>query len=222
MTAYVPMMPPGSRWADELPGHFWENLKKRPPELAAAATGATLDQGRFILPVFARPYLVDPKECLVQNLANPEEEVDYNTALVLITHLARAEDVIPAGRMLSPAELPGGRALFAGPHALPMQAIIESFGRQPEALVLRAQELGGQQCDGADIAVCLPGLPRVPLYLLLWLADEEFPARAAPGVDANVLHHLELDGLLSLCHLMVQRLTEGSALKNPTSPGRNH
>jgi hypothetical protein len=49
------------------------------------------------------------------------------------------------------------------------------------------------------------------LYLLLWVADEEFPAQAAPGVDAHVLHHLDLDGLLSLSHLMVQRLTAESA-----------
>jgi len=208
MTVYVPNMPPGSQWADELPGHFWENLQNRPTELAAAATGAVLDQGRFMLPVFARPYLVDPARRLVQDVSHPEERVDYNTALVLVSHLTRAGDMPPAGRMLSPAELPGGRALLSGPHALPLEAVSEHFGRNPEALVLRARELGGDRCDGADVAVCLPGLPRVPLYLLLWVADEEFPAQAVPGVDAQVLHHLNLEALISLCHLMIQRLTE--------------
>jgi hypothetical protein len=208
MIAYVPRMPPGSQWADELPGHFWDNLRHRPPELAAAATGATLDEGRFLLPVLGRPYMVDPEQRLVTDPSRPDQRVDYNTALVLVSHLARAEAVPPAGRMLSPAEVPGGRALLAGPHALPLEIIIEHFGHHPEALVRRARELGGEKCDGADIAIRLPGLPRVPLYLLLWLADEEFPAQAAPGVDAHVLHHLDLDALLSLCHLMMQRLTE--------------
>jgi len=208
MTAYVPPMPPGSRWADELPGHFWENLQNRPPELAAAATGAVLEQGRFLLPVLARPYRVDPKKRLIVDLAHPDQRVDYNTGLVLVTHLARAEAIPPAGRMLSPAEIPGGRALLAGPHALPLEPITSLFGQHPEALVRRARELGGDRCDGADIAVCLPGLLRVPLYLLLWIADEEFPAQAVPGVDAQVLHHLNLEALISLCHLMIQRLTE--------------
>jgi hypothetical protein len=211
MTVYEPQMPPGAQWADELPGHFWEHLQDRPPELAAAATGAALDQGRFVLPVFARPYLVDPGRRLVQDISRPEERVDYNTALVLVTHLTRAGEIPPAGRMLSLAELPGGRALLSGPHALPLEAVSEHFGRNPEALVQRARELGGDKYDGADVAVCLPGLPRVPLYLLLWVADEEFPAQAVPGVDANVLHHLGLDGLLSLAHLMVQQLTERPA-----------
>jgi len=210
MTVYVPKMPPGSQWADELPGHFWENLQNRPPQLAAAATGAALDGGQFMLPVFACPYLVDPARRLVQDISRPEARVDYNTALVLVSHLTRAGEIPPAGRMLSPAELPGGRALLSGPHALPLELVIEHFDRNPEALVQRARELGGDKCDGADVAVCLPGLPRVPLYLLLWVADEEFPGRAVPGVDANVLHHLDLDGLLSLGHLMVQRLTERS------------
>jgi hypothetical protein len=211
MTAYTPNMPPGSQWAEELPGHFWDSLEARSPELAAAATGAALDQGRFTLPVFARPYLIDPAHRVVQDLSRSGKRVDYNTALVLVTHLARGQEVPPAGRMISPAELPGGRALLAGPHALPLEPITDLFGQDPEVLVRRAMELGGDQCEGADIAVCLPGLPRVPLYLLLWVADEEFPSQAAPGVDAHVLHHLDLDGLLSLSHLMVQRLTAESA-----------
>lgn len=57
MNPYIPNMPPGSRWADELPVHFWEKLEARPPDLTAAATGAELEQGRFILPLFARRYL---------------------------------------------------------------------------------------------------------------------------------------------------------------------
>jgi len=201
-------MPPGSRWADELPGHFWHNLRHRPPEVAAAATGATLEQGRFLLPVLARPYMVDPEQRLIIDPSRPGQRVDYNTALVLVTHLARSEAVSPAGRMLSPADVTGGGALLAGPHALPLETVIERFGRDPKALVHRARDLGGEKCDGGDIAVCLPGLPRVPLYLLLWLADEEFPAQASLGLDAHVLQHLDLDGLISLCHLMIQRLTE--------------
>lgn len=207
MASYVPQMPPGSRWADELPAHFWDNLRHRPPEAAAAATGATLEQGRFLLPVFSRPYLVDPKQRLIVDPSRPGRRVDYNAALVLVTHLARAEAVPPAGRMLSPAEVTGGRALLAGPHALPLETVIERFGRNPKALVHRARDLGGEKSDGGDIAVCLPGLPRVPLYLLLWLADEEFPPQVSLGMDAHVQHHLDLDGLISLCHLMIQRLT---------------
>jgi hypothetical protein len=208
MKPYVPPMPPGSRWADELPGHFWDKLSARAPKSAAAATGATLDQGRFILPVFARPYLVDPENCRVQDLSRSETRVDYNTALVLVTHLAQAVKMLPAGRMISFNELPGGRALVAGPHALPLDLLTGRFGCNPQALAQRALELGGEEIDGADVAVRLPGLPRVPMYLMIWLADEEFSAQAVPGVDALVMHHLDLDGLLSLSHLMVQRLTE--------------
>ena len=208
MDPYTPKMPPGSRWADELPGYFWDNLTARALEVAASATGAELDRGRFILPVFARNYLIEPKRRQVQDIFRPGERVDYNIALVLVTHLARASEIPPAGRMISPHELPGGRALLAGPHALPMDRITERFGRDPEGLVGRARELGGERVEGADVAVRLPGLPRVPMYLLLWVEDEEFPARAQPGVDAQVVHHLDLDGLLSLSHLMIQRLTE--------------
>lgn len=214
MDPYLPNMPPGSRWAGELPHHFWDNLVDRPPEQAAMATGAELDQGRFILPVFAKNFLIDPKRRRVQDISRPEEQVDYNTALVLVTHLARAREIPPAGRMISPGEVPGGRALVAGPHALPLKPLTARFGCDPEALVRRAVELGGEEISGADVAVRLPGLPRVPMYLLLWVADEEFPAKAAPGVDAHIMHHLDLDGILSLSHLTIQRLTEPAGQGN--------
>ena len=214
MEPYKPYMPAGSNWAEELPAHFWDNLKSRPPEEAAAATAAELDQGRFILPLFSRPYLVDPEHRRIQDIFQPEAQVDYNTGLVLVTHLAKATMVPPAGRMMAPGDLPGGRALLAGPHALPLEPITEHFGRNPEALVHRALGLGGEEIDGANAAVCLPGLPRVPMYLLLWVADEEFPAQAKFGMDANILHHLDLDGILALSHLMVQRLTELPVIRN--------
>ncbi|MEW6659472.1 MAG: DUF3786 domain-containing protein [Thermodesulfobacteriota bacterium] len=208
MKPYVPQMPPGSRWAEDLPGHFWKGLENRAPELAAAATRAELDRDRFILPVFARPYLVDPQNRRVQDLSQTGARVDYNTALVLVTHLARAVEAPPSGLMISFNELPGGRALVTGPHALPLDLLAERFGGNHLALGQRARALGGEEIEGADMAVRLPGLPRVPMYLLLWLADEDFPAQAVPGVDAGVMQHLDLDGLLSLSHLMVQRLTE--------------
>ena len=208
MKPYIPQMPPGSRWANKLPAYFWQELTARAPEVAAAASGAELDRGRFILPVFARFYLVDPQNRRVQNLDRGEERVDYNTALVLVTHLAQAVEAPSAGRMISLNELPAGRSLVAGPHALPLDPLAEHFGHNPKALVQRALELGGAEIEGADVAVHLPGLPRVTMYLLLWLADDEFPAQATPGVDANVMQHLNLDGLLSLSHLMIQRLTE--------------
>jgi len=208
MKPYKPNMAPGYEWAEDLPDLLWDDLAGRPPEEAAGATGADWAKGRFFLPVFGRRYSIDPESRRIEGVSFPEERVDYNTGVVLVTHLARARDVLPAGRMVSFKELPSGETFFSGPHALPMGPIIKRFGNDFESLVRRARELGGKEVEGGDVAVCLPGLRRVPMYVMIWKADDEFPAEAVPGVDANVMHHLALDGLFALSHLMVQRLTE--------------
>jgi hypothetical protein len=82
------------------------------------------------------------------------------------------------------------------------------FGKDPEALVRRAEQMGGEPIDGADCAVRIPGLPFVPLYVLLWTADEEFGARAVIGIDDRALFHLDLAGVFALTNVMVGHLAQ--------------
>ncbi|MBI5583382.1 MAG: DUF3786 domain-containing protein, partial [Deltaproteobacteria bacterium] len=69
-----------------------------------------------------------------------------------------------------------------------------------------ARGFGGETIDGADVALRVPGLPYVPLYLLLWRGDREFPARTLIGIDARAHFHLDLAGVLALTNLLVYRL----------------
>jgi hypothetical protein len=49
----------------------------------------------------------------------------------------------------------------------------------------------------------LPPLPKVPTTVLLWTADDEFPARADLLFDATCSQHLPLDILWSVAMLSV-------------------
>ena len=52
----------------------------------------------------------------------------------------------------------------------------------------------------------IPGLPRVPLYVLLWHGYREVPARAVIGIDDQAHFHLDLAGVFALTHLFLNRL----------------
>jgi hypothetical protein len=68
--------------------------------------------------------------------------------------------------------------------------------------------LGGARVasDSADVAYLLPALPRVPLLLLFWRADEEFAARASLLVDRDVLGYLDQEATLFLAEAVTARL----------------
>ncbi|RJX29649.1 MAG: DUF3786 domain-containing protein [Desulfarculus sp.] len=196
------------RWADQLPPALWEDLAARPPSEAAQATGALWQDGRFELCLLGRALAVDPAQRRVWRLDQPERPVSFQSGLVLVSTLSRSRGVPPAGRLVTPQELPGGAQFFQGPHAINKKPLAKRFGRDPQGLLDRALALGGEKVEGADVAVRVPGLPMIPLYALLWAGDEEFGPRAVVGLDAYAHHHLALDGLWALTNLMVHRLVQ--------------
>ena len=54
----------------------------------------------------------------------------------------------------------------------------------------------------------LMALPRVPLQVLLWLADEDFPAKITFLFDATVEDQLPLDVIFGLVSELCYRLEE--------------
>jgi len=194
------------RWADQLPAVLWEDLKRRPPVEAAASTGALWAEGLFTIPLVGIGYTLDPETRRIRRTGQPGHRVSYQSGVVLLTTLSGSKGVPPSGAMISPQELPGGRMFFSGAHALATKPLAEAFESQPETLIERMHFLGGKIIDGADVAMCLPGLPFVPLYLLLWEGDEDAPARAVIGIDSRAHFHLDLAGVFALTNTLVNRL----------------
>jgi hypothetical protein len=73
-------------------------------------------------------------------------------------------------------------------------------------LIDRIFGLGGRMIEGADVAVQLPGLPYVPLYILLWGGDTGEDSRAVIGIDDRAHFHLDLAGVFALTNILVYRL----------------
>src|SRR6056297_357728 len=107
--------------------------------------------------------------------------------------------------MTVPQELPGGRMFFTGAHAVANGQLAKYFEKDSTQLINRACEIGGEVIEGADIALRLPGLPQVPLYILFWRGDQEIPARAVIGIDDRAPFHLDLAGVFALTNILVFR-----------------
>ena len=155
------------RWADQLPSPLWDDLLARPAKDAVTSVGGVLEEGIIFVRLLGKDYGVDPKHRTIFRRHEKDIRVGYQTGIVLLTSLANSKGVPPSGRMVTPLELKGGRLFFTGAHLPATQPLAERFGKDPEGLISKALEMGGEKYQAADHAVCLPGLPMLPLYVLL-------------------------------------------------------
>lgn len=88
------------------------------------------------------------------------------------------------------------------------QAVRQKLGLLPtEALRARALALGGKETvSNADLCVEIPALPRFPLLLKIWFADEEFEASGRLLVDKSAAHYLTVEDAVMLGELILGKL----------------
>lgn len=117
--------------------------------------------------------------------------------LAALWYLGKAKNIPPSGRMISPGGLSGGEIFQRGTHVLPLDQIAARYGSDFSGFYKRGLELGGQQMEYGDASLRLFPFPRVPVTIILWGADEEFPARADMFFDATCEQHLPMDVIWS-------------------------
>jgi len=117
--------------------------------------------------------------------------------LAALWYLARAKNIPPSGRMISPASLSGGEIFQKGAHVLPLDQVAARYGNNVEGFYEKGKELGGQPMEHGDAALRLYPFPRVPITMILWQADDDFPARADMFFDATCEQHLPTDVIWS-------------------------
>ena len=85
----------------------------------------------------------------------------------------------------------------------------DTLGRRISELRAAAGRLGGADLDLADAAVRFQALPRVPVAVLLWKGDEEFPGQAGILFDASAHHYLPTEDLAGMGDWLAHQLVRG-------------
>ena len=89
---------------------------------------------------------------------------------------------------------------------MPVKKLEDSFGHDKESFSSAAHECGGEAVEGGDAAFQFLVFPRIPVRVILWLADEEFPARVSYLFDRTANVHLQLDALITVAKVIESEL----------------
>ncbi len=191
--------------------YVWQQLSLKDPASIALRSGAILQpDGALTIPILTTMYRVDIHTrtiSLVPESTSREPESHLDVAL--LSYLIGAREIEPTGEWVSPRSFPGGIEFYSGPHGIPASGIIERFGNDKDGFISVCKHCGGEPIAYADAAFSFCFFPRLPVAVLLWLEDDEFPARASMLVDQTANQHLALDGLLGVMMVLEELLVRG-------------
>jgi hypothetical protein len=126
-------------------------------------------------------------------------DVELRDKILILHYLTRAHGTLPSNKVITYQELRQGATYFPSFFKRAVQPLIDYFGRSPERILEASKELGGRPATYGDVAVTIPAFTRVPVTLVLWKGDQEFPPNGSILFDSNILDYLSVEDINVLC-----------------------
>lgn len=138
--------------------------------------------------------------------------------LLILHYLDLADGTACANHLVSFAQLRDGMVRGGGFDRRCEEALQALMAQMDgEGLMRRCMDMGGKMIDSnADFAVELPFLPKLPVTLKLWFADEDFPASGRMLLDAGADHYFTIEDAVTMGEIILERLSK------PLKEGENH
>jgi len=130
------------------------------------------------------------------------DRVALNDATLMLQYIIQCSGLPPRGRWISFLELPEGIHHYEPFLNDACNPISREFGNQPEKLIERSKLFGGKPAALGDHSVIIPAFQKLPMVVIMWEGDEEFPPKATILFDAIAPHQLSTAALWVLgCEL---------------------
>lgn len=168
-------------------------------------------------PVLEIPYFQDILELSDAGLQRRDGTALSRLEQVFVyNHLAQGGSREPGGVWKGFQELPNTVSKVKSMREHVEKPLIDCFSGRIEALRRSGLELGAEDCskafDSADLALAFRPLPRIPVLLVFWDQDPEFPAEVRLLFDAGIPEHLDVESILFLSErlqeLLCQRIAD--------------
>ena len=189
---------------------IWKDLEACEPREIADRTGALYQGEMYRLPFLDRTLFLSSVRRQVQVAGAPGAEPGFRLCLTALLYLLHLNPAL-LGPGISPLELPGGATFFRGHHGLPSGQLEERFGRDAAGFLAAGKKLHGEARPDGDAAVALEVFSGLVVEVILWLADDEFPAQVSFTLPAHLDRFWSLDAVWGLLNLVTQELLLAAA-----------
>ncbi len=177
-------------------------LRGVPVEELARRSGGRVVGGRLELVFLGAVYTLEPDGLTFRrpdgNPAHEEEEA------MLLDYLRNADGAPPSGRWIGFRELPHGTFYFRAFQGYTGDELVRRL--DSDGFQRAAERAGGRPIPLGDLGYEFRPLPLIPVAVVWWEGDEEFPPKASVLFDANSGRYLPTEGLAILGRLLCRKL----------------
>lgn len=151
----------------------------------------------YSLVVWGFVYRIYLDKCEIICTDEPHRLHEY-FELFAIHYLLTVQDVTVCNEWISEKDLSGGVTFFRGPHEIPTKLIAAKADKSEGEFSELCLKRGGAPLDMADTAFMFQITDRVPVAVLYWAGDDEFPSESKILYDKTLQHHFALDIVFAL------------------------
>lgn len=167
------------------------------PNILAMRTGAKYvtepDSKSYLdIPLWSKPVHISFPDLVAYDPINVQE-LSTSTQALLLYHLVTSDGAPLQCHWVSFAELPGGRFYNQAFQGYSGNELVRAFGNDIEAFRRVCIQINGITESIGDAAFHFEVLPRLPVLLVYWQGDEDFPPSIKVLFDASACHHVPVD-----------------------------
>ncbi len=188
-----------------------QTLRSRPIQNIAIATGSIFNEDlqRFEFHYWHKPtVLTYPNfECINPHL---QAALSVFHQALIIYYFYTADGASLTNKWISFSELPDGRFYNQAYQGYTGKLLTHHFQDNLDQLIRAVQINHGEEVAFADRAFRFQVLPRLPLLLVYWQGDEDFPPDYQILFDSSVIHYLPTDACAIAGKLLTSKLIAGA------------
>jgi len=181
-------------------------LSERDPKELTRLAGLTHRDGALELNLLGSSYAIDWPKLTVSFRGGrtcPEE-----FAILVLDYLTRADGSVPTGEWIGFQELPNGsfyRHAFQGYSG---DQLVRDLAADVARFRSASEKLGGEPLKMGNAGYAYRVLPHVPMAVVWWEGDDEFPTNATVLFDRVAGTYLPTDGLAILGRMLCRALVK--------------
>ena len=186
--------------AEALSGQDWAGVAARSGALAS-------DDGAYLeMNYYGRPVKVTADPVTVA-ATDDGPEIPLAEQALILHYLERADGSEAAGEWITYREVESGEFYWAAFVKRAKAPLVGFFGTRPELLTELAPLVGGEgPGEAGDASVIVRAFPNVPIQLVLWAGDEEFPAEGNLLFDDTIGHYLSTEDIALAAGLPIYKM----------------